>query len=385
MAGVRAQRKTEGILVKNLARAAVLAASLAALVSACSPDKPPAEALRAVRTAEVRYDKSGEANRYVGTVQSRYEVDQGFRVGGKIAERKVDVGQAVREGDVLAVLEDADYRLAEEAARQQLLAATAQARQAESDRKRLEALKTDGSVSAADEEKAQTRAQETRAAAEAEERKLELARNRLKYTVLRAPRTGVVTNVRAQVGQVVAEGQPVVSVAGEGEPEIVVDVPEDYLEAFKTARFTASLASAPDQAFDVVLRELSPQAAAQTRTYRARLKPAAPRRLPLGATATVLVERPAAASAAAPIPAGAITQDKGQPAVWVVRRADSEPMGTVNLTRVAVHGYHNDEVLISGLPAGELVVTAGVQKMAPGLRVAVPGAAPNAAAKQASK
>ena len=48
---------------------------------------------------------------------------------------------------MLAVLDDTDYRLAEEAARQQLVAATTQARQAESDRQRLEALKTDGSVS----------------------------------------------------------------------------------------------------------------------------------------------------------------------------------------------------------------------------------------------
>ncbi len=38
-----------------------------------------------------------------------------------------------------------------------------------------------------------------------------------------------------------------------------------------------------------------------------------------------------------------------------------------------MHGYRNDEVLVSGPPAGELVVTAGVQKMAPGLRVALPG------------
>ena len=71
-------------------------------------------------------------------MQSRHEVDQAFRVGGKVAQRKVDVGQIVREGDVLAVLDDTDYRLAEEAARQQLAAADAQARQAESDRKRLE-------------------------------------------------------------------------------------------------------------------------------------------------------------------------------------------------------------------------------------------------------
>jgi RND family efflux transporter MFP subunit len=350
------------------------------MLSACAPDKPPAEALRAVRTVELRYDKAREANRYFGTVQARHEVDQAFRVGGKIAQRKIDVGQSVREGDVLAVLDEVDYRLAEEAASQQLIASKAQARQAESDRKRLEALKADGSVSAADEEQAQTRAQQTKAAAEADERRLELARNRLKYTVLRAPRTGVVTVVRAEVGQVVAEGQPVVSIATHGEPEIVVDVPEDHFASFKEAQYKASLTTAPGETFDVSLRELSLQAAAQTRTYRARLKPVTPRRLPLGSTATVAVERSAADTVVGVVPASAITQAKGQPAVWVVRRSGAEPVGTVDLVRVMVHAYRNDEVLLSGPPAGELVVTAGVQKMAPGLRVALGGATPGEAA-----
>ena len=236
-------------------------ALLALVLSACGPDKPPAEALRMVRTVELRYESAHEANRYSGTVQARHEVDQGFRVGGKIASRKVDVGQSVREGDVLAVLDDTDYRLAEEAARQQLVAATAQARQAESDRSRLQALKGDGSVSASDEEQAQTRAQQTKAAAEAEERRLELARNRLKYTVLRASRAGVVTQVRAEVGQVLAEGQPVVSIATQGEPEIVVDVPEEHFASFKKSQYKASLATAPGETFEVGLRELSLQAA----------------------------------------------------------------------------------------------------------------------------
>ena len=346
----------------------------ALLLLGCAPDKPPAEALRMVRTVELRYDKAREANRYSGSVQARHEVDQAFRVGGKIAQRKVDVGQSVREGDVLAVLDDTDYRLAEEAARQQLLAATAQARQAESDRQRLQALKGDGSVSASEEEQAQTRAQQTKAAAEAEERRLELARNRLKYTVLRASRAGVVTQVRAEVGQVLAEGQAVVSIAAQGEPEIVVDVPEDHFASFKKAQYKAWLATAPGETFDVSVRELSLQAAQQTRTYRARLKPVTPRPLPLGATATVVVERPAADTPMAAIPASAITQAKGQPAVWVVRRAGTEPAGTVDLVQVTVHAYRNDEVLLSGPPAGELIVTAGVQKMAPGLRVALGGA-----------
>jgi RND family efflux transporter MFP subunit len=360
------------------------------MFSGCS-HKPPPEALRVVRTAEIRYDKAQETDRYFGSVQSRYEVDQAFRVGGKVVSRKVDVGQKVRQGDVLAVLDGADYKLGVQAAQEQLAAAQAQARQAESDRKRLEALKVDGSVSPSDDEKAQSNAQTTRSVAEADARRLDLARNRLEYTTLRASQDGVVTSVKFEAGQVVAEGQPIVSIAKEADPEIVVNVPEDQLQSFKTSRYKAWLASASAERFDVVLRELSPQAAAQTRTFRARLKPATPRSLPLGATATLVVERPAEQNDAAAIPAAAITQNKGQPAVWVVRREGTEAIGKVDLMPVAVRGYRNDDVLVSGPPAGELVVTAGVQKMAPGLKVALPsmkaalpGAATNLEPKKAS-
>ena len=359
----------------NNSHATAVTLAVAALLSACTPDKPPVEAPRPVRTAEIRYDAIREANRYAGNVQSRFEVDHAFRVGGKVARRLVDVGQFVHEGDVLAVLDDGDYRLAEEAARQQWTVAVAQARQAESDRKRLGSLKADGSVSVADDEHAHSGAQTAQATEEAQARQLELARNRLKYTVLRASRGGVVTAVRVEVGQVVAEGQPVVAIADPGTPEIVVDVPEDHLIAFKKAHFKASLASAPDQPFEVALRELSPQAAAQTRTYRARLKPADARPLPLGATATLITDRVVADVQVAAIPATALTQANGHPAVWLVKHAGNEPTGSVDLMPVAVHGYRNDLAMVSGVPAGGQVVTAGVQKMAPGLKVALPGAA----------
>jgi len=312
-------------------------------------------------------------------------VDQAFRVGGKIKERLIEVGQTVREGEVLAVLDDTDYRLAEEAARQQLIAAKAKAEQAESDQKRLQALKTDGSVSVSDDEHAQSGALTSEASAEAETRQLELARNRLKYAVLRASQSGVVTAVRFEVGQVVAEGQAVVSIANESEPEIVVDVPEDNLASFKTAHFKASLASAPGEVFDVALRELAPQAAQQTRTYRARLKPVIARELPLGATASLIIEHALADASTAAIPASAITQSNGQPAVWVVHRANTEPVGTVELKRVTVQGYRTDQVLVSGPKAGELVVTAGVQKMAPGLRVALTGTTSNTPVLEAAR
>jgi RND family efflux transporter MFP subunit len=371
------------VVNKPFATLAIL--PLAAALSACQPAAPKPEPLRMVRTVEVRYDKAQETNRYFGSVQARYEVDQAFRVGGKVVTRKVDVGQKVRQGDVLAVLDDTDYKLAVEAAQQQLRASQAQARQAQSDRLRLDNLKSDGSVSPSDDERAQSNAETTRAAAEADARKLELARNRLEYTTLRASQDGVVTSVKFEVGQVVAEGQPIVSIAKEVEPEIVVNVPEDQLAAFRVSKYKATLTSAPGESFDVLLRELSPQAATQTRTFRARLKPATPRPLPLGSTATLVVDRPPADTQAAAIPASAITQAKGQPAVWVLRRQGGEPIGTVELASVVVHEYRNDEALVTGPRPGELVVTAGVQKMAPGLKVALPSATHELEAKQASR
>jgi RND family efflux transporter MFP subunit len=365
--------------------AACIALPLAAFVGACT-HKPPVEPLRAVRTTEVRYENASDTNRYVGTVRARHEVDQAFRVGGKVVKRSVEVGQAVRQGDVIAVLDDNDYRLAEEAARQQLVAATAQAAQAESDRKRLADLKSDGSVSVSDEERADSQARTAKAAAEAKAKELDIARNRLAYTVLRASQGGVVTAVKFEAGQVVAEGAPVVSISNALEPEIVVDVPEDQLVAFRTARYKASLASAPDTQFDVTLRELSPQAAAQTRTYRARLKPTTAQALPLGATATLFVEYPGAKGSTAVLPAAAITQVDGQPAVWVAHKGTADGAASVDLVRVTVHGYRNEEVLVSGPSPGDLVVAAGVQKMAPGLRVALAApAASESITKQASR
>ena len=372
-------------------RPILLSATIAALLTACGQNKPGAEAPRSVRTAELRYDVAGETNRYFGAVHARYEVDQAFRVGGKVVQRRVEVGQSVREGDVLAVLDDSDYRLAEEAARQQLIAATTQAKQAEADRQRLTVLRQAGSVSTSDHEHAQSGEDKAKAAAEAETRNLELARNRLKYTTLRASQGGVVTAMRFEVGQVVAEGQPVVSIANPGDPEIVVDVPEDQVKSFEKAHFTAALSATPEDSFALTLRELAPQAAAQTRTYRAKLKPASARSLPLGASATVSAQGAAGDTPIAVIPASAITQANGQPAVWVVRATRSitagsapasETTGTVALIPITVHGYRSDEVLVSGPPGGERIVTAGVQKMSPGLRVALPDATPRIGSEQ---
>ena len=354
--------------------AVATAATLTTLLCACSEPAPSTSALRPVNTIALHYDSLRNSQRYFASVASRYEVEQAFRIGGKVQERKVDIGQVVKEGDVLAILDDADYLLAEEAARQRLDAAKAAAWQAESDWQRLRELKKNGSVSASHEEQAHSTLRTAKAAAQAEARQFELARNQVNYTLLRAPISGVVTALRMETGQVVAAGQPVITIANEGKPEIVADIPENRLAEFKAARYKASLATAPDSYFAVELRELSAQASAQTRTYRARLKPITPRALPLGATATLIAEHTDGTTPVATLPATALTQEQGEPAVWTVQQDDKGSTGTVKLVKEAIQGYRSDEVLVSGPAEGALVVTAGVQKMAPGLHVALPAA-----------
>lgn len=366
--------------MKTAFATAPIAAALLSLLSACSSHTP-AEVHRPIRWTQLHYDASRDVNRYFAVVQARHEADQAFQVGGRVTERRVELGQAVHKGDVLAVIDPADYRLSADGARRQVDAANARWHQAEADWKRMQALKSDGSVSASDEEHAKNALDTAEAAAKAEARTLELAQNQVGYTTLRASRDGVVTSVRFETGQVVAAGQPVVAIADESEPEIVVDVPEERLEGFKRSQFRAFLATAPDETFTVDLRELAAEASAQTRTYRARLTLEQPRSLPLGASATLIAERVVSNATAAAVPAPALTQLDGKPAVWAARPDDGRKgLARVNLVPVTVRGYRNDQVLVSGPKEGTIVVTAGVHKMAPGLIVAIPGQATSATA-----
>ncbi|MFX9574558.1 HlyD family efflux transporter periplasmic adaptor subunit, partial [Acinetobacter baumannii] len=94
---------------------------------------------------------------------------------------------------------------------------------ATSDEQRFASLVAEGAVSAADSERQQARAEAARARHQQAQRQVQLARNRSGYTTLTAPYDGVVTAISAEAGQVVAEGQPVVSLARQGEIEIVAD------------------------------------------------------------------------------------------------------------------------------------------------------------------
>lgn len=308
--------------------------------------------LRPAMTVVVGQQGANQAWSYSGEVRARHEVQQGFRLGGKVAARLVEVGQSVTAGQVLARLDVTDAALQTSAAEAQLKLA-----QVEAERYRNLHAKKFISQSALD-------AKET--ALQAAIAQAGLARNQSGYTELRAERAGVVTATLAEVGQVVAAGQAVVKLAQDGEREVAIAVPEAQFAQLKVGDVAeiSLFAGNAAQTWPGRLRELSPAADPVTRTYPARitLSGAAPA---LGMTATVRFVARNAPAARLVIPLTAVFQQGKNTAVWIVGKDQS-----VHLQTVSIAAYRDDgAVIASGLQGGERIVSNGVHRLSHGEKI----------------
>lgn len=352
------------------------------LLAACSPPPAPPPAVPLVYVSPVRND-SGAVQRVLhGSVRPRVEAEIGFRTGGKVTERLVELGQAVRVGQPLARLDPSDYQLAAQAAAEQQRAAEVDAAQAASDAARFKRLLADGSVGAADTERQQARADAAAARVVQAQRQSELARNRAGYAVLTAPFDGVVTALRFETGQLVNDSQSVLALARPGELEVVVDVPEWLVAGLKSWQASAVLGAPGDAGgltpVPLKLRELAPSASAATRTSRARYAPSSAAdaaALRMGMTAQVQLRQPGRASGAE-LPVGALLMTGSGsaaasaagtpgPAVWQVDPAT----GALKRQSVQLIAQTTDHVRVTGLPDGALVVSVGAQKLDAGMTV----------------
>jgi membrane fusion protein, multidrug efflux system len=346
-------------------------ATVAALASNGSLTLPTSSATTATGTPNVakpvrihRVAATTEVLRtYTGVVKPRYESDLGFRVSGKLVARKVDIGDRVKAGQVIARLDPTDYELAVRIAEADLSVARAEAGNAAKDDERYQGIAKSGAVSQSELDRVQDGRRAADARVDRAQQSLRLAKNRLGYCELKADADGVVTALLVEVGQVVAEGLPVARIARAGELEAVVNLPENRAEDARTAcRLTIWGESGTGYA--VKLRELSPTADPMTRTYQARfsITNSGPE-ISIGRTVTIHLgtspNRPTIS-----IPLTAVRQKEGQPSVW---RVEGDRLMSVP---VVVICYLDEEAVIAdGLRPGDMVVAAGVQKLDAGLRV----------------
>ena len=348
-------------------RRAVLAPLAAAVLVACSKPAPPQEDIRPVRVVTLAAQSAGERLEFSGDVRPRYESQLGFRVGGKIVERKVDVGATVKRGDVLMRLDPQDLRLAESQARATLRAAETERDLAQADYKRHVDLRKQNFVSQAVLDARQSALKAAQANVDAARAGLRGQSNQSNYTSLAADVDGVVTAIEAEVGQVVQPGTPVVRVARTVEKEVVIGIPEDKVGQLRAAGdVTVRLWANEALAIPGKIREVSPVADPATRTYTVKVALPENAEARLGMTATVELATGGDGVAGLRLPLTALVQNKGASSVWIVEN------GAVRLVPVQVVGQVRNDVLVTGqVAAGQNVVTAGVNLLRNGQKVRI--------------
>jgi multidrug efflux system membrane fusion protein len=296
---------------------------------------------------------------YAGEVRAREESALSFRVGGNLVRRLVDVGARVKRGQLLAELDPGDLQLQVQAAQAQLAAAQGELARASADRTRYAQLARQQLVS-----RSALDAQEAAYAAAAGQARaaranLEVARNQAGYSQLRAPRDGVVALRQAEAGQVVAAGQAIFGLAGDGGREVAIAVPETRVRDFSVGQpALVEPWNAHGGRLPARIREIAPVADAQTRTYAVRvaLDGDGGGAVELGQSARVYFASGSGQSVPG-VPLSAVQRDDANgAAVWVVDPATRK----LHLAPVRLGAYGEDSVpVLHGVSTSDWIVAAG--------------------------
>ncbi|MGB2817015.1 MAG: efflux RND transporter periplasmic adaptor subunit [Burkholderiaceae bacterium] len=343
-----------------------LAVAALAALTACSEQRVATEEVRPVRTLTVSPRSTSGVAEFAGEVRPRIETRAGFQVAGRITQRLVEVGQAVKQGQTLATVDPQDYRLAAEASEAARTSARVDRDQQRADYKRFEDLQAKGFISQAelDRRKAGLDAAEARYAQTVANARV--SGNQTAYAVLRAPHDAVVTAIDAEVGQVVSAGQSVVRLAQTGEKEVIIGIPEQQLALLKDATDISVRLWAGGAPIKGKVREVSPLADSATRTFPARITLVdPPPTVALGMTGTVAFAVPLPQPVIT-LPLQALVVEGGATHAW---RFDPGS-NSVHRTRVRVGNVAGNEVVVAeGLKAGDMIVTAGAHQLKDGQKV----------------
>lgn len=333
-------------------------------ISGCNTRAEVQEPIRPAIVARPQSAASEAGTLYSGDVKARYESALGFRVGGKIHRRHVDVGAHVKAGDIIAELDPQDLNLQASSARASLAAAEADLATAKSERERYESLRSKNFVSATQFDAVDNRLKAAAARATEARAALNVAQNQAGYSELRADHDGIITSIMAEAGQVVAPGQAVATLARDGEREVEISIPESRIGDYrKDQPATVELWAESGRHMTGILREIAPEADTTTRTYRVRVALGDDAgQAKLGQTARVFFSGQES-DAAHLVPLAALYEKDGKPAVWVLDAKTRQ----VHLRPVTVSAYREQGVvLMDGVDSQDWIVAAGVHKLREG-------------------
>ena len=318
--------------------------------------------VRTVRYVVVGSAQTLPALERTGEIHAHDETILSFRTGGRIVTRSVDIGDRVNAGQLLATLENTTSQNQLDGAQADYEGAKASAQVAALNVNRMQKLMPTGAIARTQLDTARADWLVARARLKNSESALRNARESLGWTRLIAPRSGVITEVSASAGQVVNGGQSVLTLATGEARDVVFDIAKpEAIPPQEQAGLRVSLLSDPSVQASAAVRDISPQADPQTRTWRVRATlQNPPLAMALGASVTVTL--PATGPHGYALPASALSRVDDKPAVYVIN-----PQSQAQL-RVVVPAYYTaTSVIISGgLEPGDRVITAGVSKLRSG-------------------
>src|SRR5213596_2407392 len=343
---------------RSLITIGLLAGGLTVALMAGWSSKPAANdpRLQPPQVEIFKTEAAGSISRtFTGIVEARVQSDLGFRVGGKILERSVDVGQRVQKGQPLMRLDPEDLRLSAAAQQASVEAARAKYTQAKADEARSAMLIKSGVISGREYDQDRAALDSAKAQLDAAEAQARVSNNSSEYAVLLADADGVIVRTLSEPGQVVAAGQIVIQLAHDGPREALINLPEGVrpdLGAIASARLYGQ-----DQMYQASLRQLSDAADPASRTFEARyVLEGEAASAPLGSTVTItLLTKQTSGNQSVLVPVGAVYDRGGGPGVWVV-----DDKSEVKFRSVQIASIGQEEVVVSrGVDAGEKVVALG--------------------------
>lgn len=318
--------------------------------------------VRTVRYVVVGSAQTLPALERTGEIHAHDETILSFRTGGRIVTRSVDIGDRVNAGQLLATLENTTSQNQLDGAQADYEGAKASAQVAALNVNRMQKLMPTGAIARTQLDTARADWLVARARLKNSESALRNARESLGWTRLIAPRSGVITEVSASAGQVVNGGQSVLTLATGEARDVVFDIAKpEAIPPQEQAGLRVSLLSNPSVQASAAVRDISPQADPQTRTWRVRATlQNPPLAMALGASVTVTL--PATGPHGYALPASALSRVDDKPAVYVIN-----PQSQAQL-RVVVPAYYTATTVIisGGLEPGDRVITAGVSKLRSG-------------------
>lgn len=340
------------------------------LLAGCQRQEPAAEPeLLKVRAPTVEPADYAATVTLTGVIAAQTVGNLAFRVGGRVAERMVDVGQHVEKGAVLARLDPQAQQSDLKAAQANLDAAQAQSRQASAAFDRQKKLLGQGFTTRRDYDQAEQAMRTAQASVQASQSQVADARERLSFTELRASAAGIITARDIETGQVVEAAQTVFTIAEDGDRDAVFNVQETLVAANATEapRVAITLISDPKVTAEGRVREVSPVIDPGSGSVRVKVAvPGTPAGMQLGAAVTgTVMAKPRKAII---LPWEALASIDGNPAVWIVDPATRQ----VSMTPIAILAYDAGIIVVDkGLEAGQSVVTAGGQLLHPGQAVEI--------------